>query len=128
MTQTTHSRASSGSKQHIDAPPKAPLWVIVVKWIGIAAALVLGAIAIQRLIEMGWWLGVVIVGAIASAILVVYGRRKGVALKFILPGLLLLLALQVWPVAIPPPPPSPIRAMATCSPRRRRSRRSCSPP
>lgn len=99
MTQTTHSRASSGSKQHIDAPPKAPLWVIVVKWIGIAAALVLGAIAIQRLIEMGWWLGVVIVGAIASAILVVYGRRKGVALKFILPGLLLLLALQVWPVA-----------------------------
>lgn len=98
MTHIAETRAA-GSKPSLDPVPKAPLWVIVVKWIGIAAALVLAAIAIQRLVEMGWWLGVVIVGAIASAILVVYGRRKGVALKFILPGLLLLLALQVWPVA-----------------------------
>ncbi|MDF1487309.1 ABC transporter permease subunit [Tessaracoccus caeni] len=98
MSQTTHTGASSGSKAKGDAVPKAPLWVIVVKWIGIAIALGLSALAVQRLIEIGWWLGVVIVGAIASAILVVYGRRKGVAMKFVLPGLILLLALQVWPV------------------------------
>ncbi len=73
-------------------------WVPIVKWVLIVAALALVAIAIQRLVEMGWWIGVVIVGAIGSAILVVYGRRKGIALKFMLPGLILMLAFQVWPV------------------------------
>ncbi|MFT3887976.1 MAG: ABC transporter permease subunit [Arachnia sp.] len=99
MTHTTESRTSAAKQKPVVVAPKAPLWVTIVKWAAIAVVLVLAAFAIQRIIEMGMWVGVVIVAAIASAVLVVYGRRKGIALKFVLPGLLLLLALQVWPVA-----------------------------
>ncbi len=74
------------------------MWVPILKWTLILASLALIALAVQRLIEMGWWAGVVIVGALGSAILVVYGRRKSVAMKFVLPGLVLMLAFQVWPV------------------------------
>lgn len=93
------SQKSSRAATPADATEiKAPVWVAVVKWIGIVLVLAVAAVAVQRLIELGWWIGVVVVGAIGTAVLVVYGRRKGVALKFLLPGLVLLMALQVWPV------------------------------
>ncbi|MFT3943292.1 MAG: ABC transporter permease subunit [Ancrocorticia sp.] len=73
-------------------------WVPILKWTLILASLALIVLAAVRLMGMGWWVGLVIVGALGSAILVVYGRRNGVAMKFVLPGLVLMLAFQVWPV------------------------------
>ena len=53
---------------------------------------------VQRLLEQGLWLAVVGVAFVAMAILVVYGTRRAVPLKYLMPGLLFLLALQVWPI------------------------------
>ncbi|MEV0624055.1 ABC transporter permease subunit [Nonomuraea sp. NPDC050404] len=65
----------------------------------IVAALAVVAVTAHRLIEGGNWLGVLIVGAVGMAVLVVYATRRLVPMKYLLPGLILLLGLQVWPVA-----------------------------
>lgn len=78
--------------------PPAPRWAIALKWLLIAAAVALGAVAIQRLVAQGSWLGVVLVSAILMAVLAVYSTRRAIPLKYLLPGLFLLLGLQVWPV------------------------------
>ncbi len=75
-----------------------PWWAVTAKWLLLLLALLVGLFAVQRLIEKGSWLGVVIVGAILMAILAVYSTRRAIPLKYLLPGLLLLLGLQIWPV------------------------------
>lgn len=77
---------------------RTPTWVFVLRWVLIAAAVGVIFYAAQQLIEAGSWVGVVICAAIAMAILVVYSTRRHVPLKYLLPGLILLLGLQVWPV------------------------------
>lgn len=75
-----------------------PRWVYVLRWVAIIAVLAVLGIAAQRLIADGSWLGVVIVGIIATAVLVFYSTKRYVPMKYLLPGLVLLLGLQVWPV------------------------------
>ena len=84
-----HGRSSAAS----------PLWLVVTRWLLIAMVLVVLAIVVQRLIEQGSWVGVVIAAFVAMCVLAVYGTRRAVPLKYLLPGLLLLVALQIWPIA-----------------------------
>ena len=62
------------------------------------AVVALAGVIVQRLVTQGLWLAVVGVAFVAMAILAVYGTRRAVPLKYLVPGLLFLLALQVWPI------------------------------
>ena len=68
------------------------------KWLLILAALALGLYAVQRSLEAGAWLGVVLAAFLAMMTLVIYATRRFVPMKYLWPGLVLLLALQVWPL------------------------------
>lgn len=75
-----------------------PVWAHVVKWGLIGLAVLAAAYVIQKLIASGSWLGVVITAFIATCIVAVYATRRAVPLKYLLPGLLLLVTLQIWPI------------------------------
>lgn len=80
-------------------PPARPaLWAQVLKWVLIAAAMVLAFYLATQLASKGYTLAVVGVAFVAMAILVVFGTRKMVPGKYLLPGLILLVGLQVWPI------------------------------
>lgn len=76
---------------------KTPLWALVVKWAAIALALGIAALVITRLAGQKSWLGVIIIAAVAMGTLIIYASGRAVPAKYLYPGLLLLLALQVWP-------------------------------
>ena len=75
-----------------------PLWAKVLKWASLALVVIIAALLIQRLIASGSWLGVTLTAFIATAVLAVYSTRRAVPMKYLLPGLLLLVALQIWPI------------------------------
>ncbi|GAA1884821.1 ABC transporter permease subunit [Lapillicoccus jejuensis] len=77
---------------------RAPLWATVTKWVLIALAVLLGAYLVQRVISAGYGIGVVVVAVVVMAVVAVYSTRRAVPMKYLLPGLVLLLALQVWPI------------------------------
>ena len=77
---------------------KPATWAAALKWVLIVAVVALAGVIVQRLLTQGLWLAVVGVAFVAMAILAVYGTRRAVPLKYLMPGLLLLLALQVWPI------------------------------
>jgi arabinogalactan oligomer/maltooligosaccharide transport system permease protein len=64
----------------------------------IGLTLVVLAIVVQNLVEQGAWVGVVIAAFVAMCVLAVYGTRRAVPMKYLLPGLALLVALQIWPI------------------------------
>lgn len=68
------------------------------KWPILAA--VLGGLfyLATKLADKGYGLAVVATALVALLVLAVYGTRKAVPMKYLLPGLLLLLGLQVWPI------------------------------
>lgn len=84
--------------EHLDYATKPPLWVTVVKWALIALAVVVLLYAAQQLVEAGQWLMVILIAFVAMCILAVYSTRRAIPLKYLLPGLLLTLALQIWPL------------------------------
>lgn len=75
-----------------------PVWAHAVKWGLIALAGLIAAYIIQKLIANGSWLGVVVTAFVLLCILAVYATRRAVPMKYLLPGLLLLVALQIWPI------------------------------
>ena len=75
-----------------------PLWAKVLKWASLALVVIIAALLIQRLIASGSWLGVTLTAFIATAVLAVYSTRRAVPMKYLLPALLLLVALQIWPI------------------------------
>jgi arabinogalactan oligomer / maltooligosaccharide transport system permease protein len=77
-----------------------PLWLTATKWLLIGFSLVVLAIVVQKTIAGGAWIGVVVAAFIAMCVLVVYGTRRSVPLKYLLPGLLLLVGLQIYPIAL----------------------------
>lgn len=84
--------------EHLVFGRRTPAWVLIVKW-GLLALVVAGLVVVaQRLIEDGNWLFVVVLAFIAMCVLAVYGTRRAVPMKYLLPGLLLLVALQIWPI------------------------------
>jgi arabinogalactan oligomer/maltooligosaccharide transport system permease protein len=76
-----------------------PVWLKATKWLLIAIVIVVLAIVAQKTIAQGAWIGVVIAGFVAMCVLVVYGTGRSVPLKYLLPGLVLLVGLQIWPIA-----------------------------
>jgi len=75
-----------------------PWWATAAKWGLLAIAGLFAAYVIQKLISSGSWLGVVITAFIAMCFLAVYGTRRAVPMKYLLPGLVLLVTLQIWPI------------------------------
>jgi len=78
---------------------RGPVWLRVTKWGLIGLTLVVLAIVVQKLIEQGSWVGVVIAAFVAMCVLAVYGTGRAVPMKYLLPGLALLVGLQIWPIA-----------------------------
>jgi arabinogalactan oligomer/maltooligosaccharide transport system permease protein len=76
-----------------------PAWLLATKWLLIGLTLVVVAIVAQKLIAQGAWIGVVILAFVAMCVLVIYGTGRSVPLKYLLPGLVLLVGLQIWPIA-----------------------------
>ncbi|MEO7061619.1 MAG: ABC transporter permease subunit [Lapillicoccus sp.] len=77
---------------------RVPLWATVVKWGSLALAVLLALYLVQRTISAGYGIGVVVVALILMSALAVYSTRRAVAMKYLLPGLVLLVALQIWPI------------------------------
>jgi arabinogalactan oligomer / maltooligosaccharide transport system permease protein len=77
---------------------KPPPWATALRWVLLVAVVVLAGVIVQRLVTQGLWLAVVGVAFVAMAVLAVYGTRRAVPMKYLMPGLLFLLALQVWPI------------------------------
>jgi arabinogalactan oligomer/maltooligosaccharide transport system permease protein len=91
--------ANSTSADHGRAAGAGPAWLVVTRWGLIGLTLVVLAIVVQKLVEQGAWVGVVIAAFVAMCVLVVYGTGRSVPLKYLLPGLALLVGLQIWPIA-----------------------------
>ncbi|MEI2779005.1 MAG: ABC transporter permease subunit [Tetrasphaera sp.] len=75
-----------------------PAYTHAIKWGLLAVAALIAAYVIQKLVAGGSWLGVVITGFILLCILAVYATRRAVPMKYLLPGLVLLVTLQIWPI------------------------------
>src|SRR5690606_13488854 len=84
--------------EHLEYASRPPLWVTVVKWVLIALALAVLLYVAQQLVEAGHWLMVILTAFVATCILAVYATRRAIPLKYLVPGLLLALALQIWPL------------------------------
>jgi arabinogalactan oligomer/maltooligosaccharide transport system permease protein len=94
MTQT-----GVASTRHPMQNSQAPRpWAVIGKWALLLVVLVVAGGLVQRLIEQGLWPAVVGVAFVATAVVAVYASHRAVPLKYLMPGLLLLLALQVWPI------------------------------
>ncbi|MDO5740862.1 MAG: ABC transporter permease subunit [Ornithinimicrobium sp.] len=77
---------------------RTPLWVHVVKWAVIGLTVLGLGWAAQLAIASGAWLVVIVIAFIAMAVLVVYSTRHFIPMKYLLPGLILLLLFQMWPI------------------------------
>ncbi len=71
---------------------------LVVKWVAIAAVLLLLFWVATQLAAQGLAIGVAIVAFLALAILLIYSTRRAVPLKYLAPGIVALIALQIWPI------------------------------
>jgi arabinogalactan oligomer/maltooligosaccharide transport system permease protein len=89
--------AAHSPADQLSAPT--PLWVQIIKWASMALV-VLAAFGIAtRLSQNGSGAFLIVLTAfVAMCVVVVYATRRNVPLKYLLPGLLLLLGLQVWPI------------------------------
>lgn len=71
---------------------------MALRWLLIVAVLVLLLDVSVRLVHAGNWEAVVGAAFLALAILVVYSTRHAVPLKYLFPGLVFLVTLQIWPI------------------------------
>lgn len=86
------------SGEHLEFSSRTPIWVQVVKWGLILLTLaVLGWMA-QQVIEAGYWIMVSLIGFIALCVIAVYATRRAIPAKYLFPGVLLMLLLQIWPL------------------------------
>ncbi len=77
---------------------RTPGWVLAVKWGLIGLTLLVLGWAAQLAVQNGAWLIVTVAAFVAMAVLVVYATRGLVPMKYLLPGLVLLLLFQMWPI------------------------------
>jgi arabinogalactan oligomer/maltooligosaccharide transport system permease protein len=92
-------RDSSKIRKRTRPSGAGPVWLVITKWALIGLTLVVLGLAAQKLIVQGAWIGVVIVAFLAMCVVLIYGTRRSVPLKYLLPGLVLLVGLQIWPIA-----------------------------
>lgn len=74
------------------------LTALVIKWVLIALALAGVLWVATQLAIAGYTMAVIVAGMLGIGILAVYGTRRNVPLKYLLPGMLLLVAFQLWPI------------------------------
>src|SRR5665647_1945025 len=86
-------------KRHIQDATKPPLWAMLAKWVLIALVLALIVLVAAKLTSEGEWPAVVGVAFVAMAVLAIYGTKRAVPMKYLFPGLIFLVALQIWPIA-----------------------------
>lgn len=78
---------------------RTPAWLHVVKWALIALVAAVAVYTVQQALEAGAWIFVWISAFILMSVVVVYSTRRFVPMKYMLPGLVLLLLFQIWPIA-----------------------------
>ena len=84
--------------EHLEFSSRTPLWVQVVKWgLILLTIAVLGWMA-QQVIEAGYWIMVSLIGFIALCVIAVYATKRAIPAKYLFPGVLLMLLLQIWPL------------------------------
>ncbi len=71
---------------------------LVLKWVAIVATLALLVWVAGKYAAAGQLGGVLGASFVATCVLVVYASRRFVPMKYLLPGLFFLVALQVWPI------------------------------
>lgn len=71
---------------------------LTLKWGAIALAVALFFWLGAQLAAAGYLLPVIIAGLLGIGVLALYGQRKAVPLKYLAPGMLLLIAFQLWPI------------------------------
>jgi arabinogalactan oligomer/maltooligosaccharide transport system permease protein len=79
---------------------KTPLWAVVVKWLALAAVVIAAFALATRLADQGYALYIVVLALVVMAVLAVYSTRRNIPAKYLLPGLVLLVGLQVWPIVM----------------------------
>ena len=84
--------------EHLEFRQKPPLWVVALKWALIALAVLVLAYISWRLVEADLTIYVILAAFIAMCVLLVYGGQGRIPAKYLLPGVLLMLALQIWPL------------------------------
>ncbi len=84
--------------EHLEFRQKPPLWVVALKWALIALAVLVLAYISWRLVEADLTIYVILTAFIAMCVLLVYGGQGRIPAKYLLPGVLLMLALQIWPL------------------------------
>ena len=98
MATDTAPATTEAAHPHSD-PPKPSKAALIAKWVAIGLALLVLLVMVQALVVKGLWLPVIGLAFLAMAILVIYGPRKNVPLKYLFPGLVFLVLLQIWPIA-----------------------------
>ena len=71
---------------------------LAIKWVLIAAAVIGIFVIAAKLAEAGNTLAVVLAGIVGLGVLAIYATRRGVPLKYLAPGVLLMILFQLWPV------------------------------
>lgn len=98
LDKTPESSSARTDDPMITAHGHTPWWALVIKWVLIAASLALCLYVATKLADQGYTMWVVLVAFVAMIILAVYATKRAVPMKYLLPGLLLLLSMQVWPI------------------------------
>ncbi|WP_411283182.1 ABC transporter permease subunit [Lapillicoccus sp.] len=71
---------------------------LIAKWVAIGAALAVLLWIAGIVASKGLVIPVVGIGLLGAAILVVYGTRRNIPAKYLFPGLVFMVALQIWPI------------------------------
>ncbi|MDN5768329.1 MAG: ABC transporter permease subunit [Humibacillus sp.] len=98
MSQATKTPPAPVSSPADHDSPKPPLWAVIVKWAALALVVIAAFYLATRLADEGYTLYIVILAFVVMAVLAVYSTRRNIPMKYLLPGLILLLGLQVWPI------------------------------
>ncbi|MDQ1247083.1 MAG: arabinogalactan oligomer / maltooligosaccharide transport system permease protein [Actinomycetota bacterium] len=90
--------ASTGGKGPSSGPfPSGKMSAWAVKLVILGLIDVLGIWALAKSLTAEWWLAVVFLALVLVAVNVVYFRRGGLPFKYLLPGLVFLIAFQLYP-------------------------------
>ncbi|MFX0538878.1 ABC transporter permease subunit [Ornithinimicrobium sp. Y1847] len=85
-------------EQNLEFVRGEPWWAKLLKWGLILASLGVLFYGATVLSAAGHWMFVVLVAFVGMGVLVIYGTRRAIPFKYLYPGILLALALQVWPI------------------------------
>lgn len=73
---------------------------VALKWVLIVVALVFVFWLAAQLAMQGAWLAVTLTAFVGLCILLIYSTKRAVPMKYLFPGILALLGLQIWPMLL----------------------------